>query len=265
MLRGGAAMLLLFALLPLAVLVLASGLPEGAVQPNGIPLHSYPQWRGPRVSLLWDSSNAVLWHSLVRTTALAISVSLAASTVAMVAMYLTTRRRSRLTRRGTQFLALAAYGVPSIFLLMAVQPVLRQYSIGGDAAVWLLHFLYILPMSAILALGYAASHPHLYDRSAALDGAGWRTRLGLAYRANLWRGHLAITSIGALISWGDIVFSQQLLSGSSKLLVDLYVLRYFENDSTFPDYPGAALFALVLVSIAVGFAAIVAGTNRRGI
>ncbi len=258
-------MLLLFALLPLAVLVLASGLPEQAVQPNGIPLGSFADWRGPRVSLLGESSNAVLWYSLVRTTAVAVSVSLAASSLAMVAMYLTTRRRSRLTRRGTQFLALAAYGVPSIFLLMAVQPVLRSLSIKGDAALWLLHFLYILPMSAILALGYTASHPHLYDRSAALDGAGWSTRLVLAYRANLWRGHLAMISIGALISWGDIVFSQQLLSGPSKLLVDLYVLRYFENDSTFPDYPGAALFALVLTSIAIAFAAIVAGTNRRGL
>jgi len=265
LLFGLAALLLSFALVPLAVLLLASGLPTTSVQPNGIPFEAFSQWRGPRLSLLWESPNRVLWSSLARTMAIAISVSLASSTVAVVGTYLVTRRRSPIARRATQFLALAAYGVPSVFLLMAVQPLLLRVPMTSDARVWLLHFFYILPMAAILTLGYATAHPHLLDRSAAIDGARWRSRLVLAYRANLWRGHLAVASIGALISWGDIVFSQQILSGSSKLLVDLYILRYFENDSTVPDYPGASLFALILAGIAVALALVVAATNRRGI
>ncbi|GGN62922.1 hypothetical protein GCM10011349_47050 [Novosphingobium indicum] len=257
--------LVLFALLPLIVLLLASGLPDLAVRPEGIAWEAFRHWKGPRLSLLWDPSNDVMWVSLWRTTWLALSASMAASTLAIVAAYLATRQRSRFWRRGTQFLSLVAYGLPSIFLLIAYQPYLLELPIEPLARVWLLHFLYLLPMCSILTIGYAESYPHLLDRSAAIDGAGWGERFKLAYQGNLWRGHLAVTCIGTLISWGDIVISQQLLSGESKLLVDLYILRYFQNDSTFPSYTSAALFSLVLGLIAIILAFIIAATNRRSV
>lgn len=259
-----AALLIGIALAPIGFLVLAAGLPDMAVRPNGIQFETFSQWRGPRWDLLVEPANDVLWASLWRTLAVAFTVALAASSVAIVGAYLATRRGSVAVRRSAQALALTAYGLPSVFLLIAFYPLLTVLPIIPILKVSLLHFLYILPMSSILALGYALSHPYLLDRSAALDGAGWAARFALAYRANLWRGHLAVFAIGMLISWSDIVFSQQLLSGDSKLLVDLYVLRYFLGDSTFPDYSSAALFSLLLTGVAVALAFAVAYSNRKG-
>jgi len=260
-----AALLVGFALVPIAILFLASGLPDFTVRPTGISLEAASHWRGPRLSLLLERENAPLWRSLLRTGFVAFTASLVASTLAVISAYAMTRRRSWATRHGVQFLSLAAYGLPSVFLMLAIHPLLVRLSLGPDVRVWLLHLLYILPMSSILAMGYAASHPMLLDRSAAIDGAGWSGRLIFAYRANLWRGHLAVMSIGCLVSWGDLVFSQQILSVKHKLLADLYDLRYFDNDSTTPDYASAAIFSLVLTAMAVVLAWIIAATNRRGV
>jgi ABC-type glycerol-3-phosphate transport system permease component len=256
--------LVLFALFPLAVLFVAASLPDHVFGLSGIPPAAFRHLGALRVGLLFDPDNAELWASLWRTTAIALSVSATTSTLGIVAAYLVTRQHSRRWRKGTQFFALAAYGLPSVFLLMAFRPLLIALPLAPLARVWILQCLYILPMSSILTLGYAASHPHILDRSAAIDGAHWRSRFWLAYRANLWRGHLAVTCIGILVSWGDIIFSQQMLPTRSKLLVDLYVLRYFDTDSTFPDYSSAALFALVLTLIAAVLALFIAVTNRRG-
>ncbi len=259
-----AALLAGFALLPIAMLLLASGLPQLSVRPSGIPWDSFSAWRGPRLSLLWAESNAGLLQSLLRTTLLALAASVTAASLSLVSAYLITRRRSRLFRQGVQALSLAAYGLPSVFLFLAVAPLLTGSPFPALTKVWIMHTLYILPMTLVLALGYAAAHPFLLDRSVAMDGARWPSRFTFAYRAKLWRAHLALISIGMLISWGDLVFSQQMLAADSKLLADLFDLRFFNNDSTFPDYPSAALFSLVLMLIATCLASVIALTNRRG-
>jgi ABC-type maltose transport system permease subunit len=251
-----------FALLPIAVLWVASGLPDSLVRPNGIGLDALSEWRLPRLSKLMAPENEPLWASLARTIGISFTVAAAASSLAIISGYVQARWRSHMLRKWTRLLALAAYSLPSIFLLLAFQPLIGILPIRPLTQVWLLHFIYILPMSMILALGYAATYPHLYDRSAALDGATWMSRFILAYRLALWRGHLAIGCIGVLISWGDIIFSQQLLPATSKLIVDLYVLRYFDNDSTYPDYVGASVFSLIICLIAL-FLAIAIAISKR--
>nr|WP_299856258.1 hypothetical protein [Sphingomonas bacterium] len=194
----------------------------------------------------------------------AFSVSFCAALLAICTSYVVSRRRSPWGRVGVRTLALAAYGLPSIFLVFGLLTMLLNVTDSPLVRVWLIHFFYIFPMSLIIALGYATSHSMRLDRSAALDGAVWWERLWLTWRAHLWRGHVAIFSIGALISWGDIVFSRQLLPTPSRLLADLYIYRYFDLDTTVPDYPAAAMFSLVLTLLAAVLATFVAITSREG-
>lgn len=261
---GLALWLVSFALFPIAVLMLAAGLGMNDARPNGISAGAFAHWRFPPFSNLNEPANDALWHSLERTVIIAITASLLVSTVTITSAYLLTRRSSRWAGSSAKLLALAAYGLPSVFLLFAFEPARVALDLPADVAVWLLHLVYILPMAALLTVAYAEAHTRRLDRAAALDGASWPRRFWLAYRGSLWRGHLGVFAIGVFISWGDVAFSRQLLTGDSKLLVDLYILRYFDLNTTTPDYAGAALFSLVLISIAVVLAAAVAATTRRG-
>jgi ABC-type glycerol-3-phosphate transport system permease component len=244
--------LVIWAILPLVILVFAALLSDTYLDSLGIrfPL-SIHEWKGLRLERLFDPVIEPLWYSALRTLALAATVSAIASTIAVLSGYLVTRLRNSLLQRATEISAILAYSLPTIFLLIVLQPLLpKGVFFPPEIKVGILHFSFVFPLAILLSLSYSRALTKAIDRSAAVDGASWPGRFLISYWAELWRAHLAIFSICLVVSWGDLLFSNYFFqSAHDKLIVDLYVLSYFDESRTASAYSGAALFGVLVLGI----------------
>lgn len=255
-----------FALLPFVVLIVAAGTPlsllaqgvhgldlDAAVR-SWSPANTIEATRGPDTGLLL--------RSLGRTLALSLSVAVATSSVAMLGAYVATRSRLPFVKVGARVAPLLAYALPSVFLVIAAPAFLSP--LPPLFKVWILHFVYLFPLAAILSVANCLILPKALERSAAMDGADWGARFRMVWGAGLWSTQVGILCITALISWSDIVFSNYYLAEGEKLVVDLYVLRYFEQATSVVRYDSAAAFGVALSLLALLMASVVARTIGSG-
>lgn len=260
------AAILLFALAPFVVLLIAAGAPLSVLAQgtHGLELQAAVQaWSPDNLVTAGRGSDAgLLLRSLGRTVVLSLSVAAAASSLAIIGAYVATRSRLPFVKLGARVAPLLAYALPSVFLVIAAPAFLPPAP--PIVQVWILHFLYLFPLAVILSVANCLTFPKSLERSAAMDGADWCGRFGMAWSAGLWSAHLGILCISALISWSDIVFSNYYLAENQKLVVDLYVLRYFEQATSLVRYDSAALFGVAISVLALLMASVVAGTLARG-
>lgn len=258
--------ILAFTLAPFIALGMAAGAPLSLLSQSvhGLDLGAAVQAWDPAnaAQALQGSEGGLLLTSLARTLVLSLSVGAATSSLAILGGFVSTRSRVPLMKLGVRTAPLLAYALPSVFLVIAAPAWL--YGLPPLWQVWSLHFIYLFPLAAILAVATCLTLPKALERSAAIDGAGWITRFRLIWSATLWPTHVGIFCISALISWSDIVFSNYFLAERDKLIVDLYVLRYFDQTSSVVRYDSAAVFGVILTLLALGMSAIVARTLAFG-
>ncbi|WP_238010058.1 carbohydrate ABC transporter permease [Dactylosporangium sp. AC04546] len=241
------ALILLFALAPVAYMLLASvnddlAVTRGEVWPSA--------WHPGNYAKIW--STVELGAGLGNSVLVAGSVALVCAVVSVASAYVLVRYTflgKGLILRGL----LALQSIPGTLMLLPVfvlfanlATVLGIQVIGTRWALFVTYLTFALPFSTWVMVTYLRGLPHGLDEAARLDGASsWRILRSIVIPLS-WPGLVVASIFAFLLGWNDVLFASVMTNPDSRTAaVALQVFGATQEGGAIPVYGQLMASALV--------------------
>ncbi|HLZ59233.1 MAG TPA: carbohydrate ABC transporter permease [Ktedonosporobacter sp.] len=230
--------LLIFAMIPLAYMILLSVTPDVEIGGDNL-LPS--QWAFGNYLQMWSTVN--LQQGLLNSVFISVIASCIAVVLAVGAAYIITRF-TFLGRRPYLYSLIGLQTVPGVMLLLplfvlfaSIQSLLHFMLVGTYQAVIITYLTFALPFATWLMVSYLGSIPVDLEEAALVDGATrlqalWQVIVPLALP-----GLVVALVFSFLTGWNDVLFASVLTSPETRTIaVQLQTFSSAQEGGSLPLY-----------------------------